>query len=344
MIRVAVIDDSPFIRRMLSDWVNASSDMELVGSGSNGRDAIQIAQSAKPDVITLDIEMPICNGLTALEEIMRSHPVRVVMVSSLTTQGAEATVRALELGAVDFVTKPAGSSSIKIVEAKEEVLAKIRGAAKARLFSTAARRPVAPSVPKFSTDKLVVVASSTGGPKALATFFHSLPKGFPAPILIVQHMPAGFTESFAKRLDAIGTVACKEASHHDRIVPGLALVAPGGRHMVVEKQGLVALNDAPMMHGTKPAADPLFLTALQHYSARKLVGVVLTGMGKDGADGASAIVKGGGYVLGQDEATSTIYGMPKAAKQAGGVSKELPLEEIGPVLVEVLQGRLKNVA
>lgn len=338
--RVLVVDDSPFIRRIISDWVKGESDLELVGVACDGQEALAKAKETKPDIITLDVEMPVKDGLWALQEIMRECPAHVLMVSSITTQGADSTMKALQLGAYDFVTKPNGSSSLKVIQAKAEVLGKIRAAKQAKLGKTAV--PIAKSAPvqKFSTSKIVVVASSTGGPRALTTFFETLPKGFPAPILIVQHMPKEFTHSFAKRLESIGTVPCKEAEHHDRILPGLAYVAPGGQHMKIESKGVIALFDGPNLHGTKPAADHLFQSAVSIYG-REVVGVVLTGMGRDGADGAKAIIDAGGCVFGQEESSCVIYGMPKAAKQAGGITAEYAIEELGAHLVEALKGSVR---
>lgn len=341
--RVLVVDDSPFIRRVLSDWVRAEPDFELVGVGANGREAIQLAAELKPDVITLDVEMPICNGIDALQAIMEKNPTRVLMVSSITSQGAAATMKALELGAYDFVTKPQGSSSLKVLEAKTEVLTKLRAAKMVRIGAPSGPRASAPAMTLKRTDKVVVIASSTGGPKALHTLFQTLPKGFPAPILIVQHMPQGFTESFARRLDGIGTVPCQEAKEGERIVPGLALIAPGGLHMTVSQKGTIALNDGPNLHGTKPAADHLFKSAVELWGNR-VVGAVLTGMGRDGADGAKMIRDAGSVVYGECEASCSIYGMPKAAMQAGGITQELPIHEIGPALVRAIEGRSSRVA
>ncbi len=341
--KVLVVDDSPFIRRILSDWVSSEPDFELVGVGTNGKDAIKMAQELKPDVITLDVEMPICNGLEALEQIMVSSPTRVLMVSSITTQGATATMKALELGAYDFVTKPQGSSSLKVLEAKTEVLSKLRAAKLTRLHSASFKRPPASPLTLKKSDKIVVIASSTGGPKALNTLFQTLPKGFPAPILIVQHMPQGFTDSFARRLDGVGTVPCQEAKDGERVVPGLALVAPGGLHMTVTTRGTVAMNDGPNLHGTKPAADHLFKTAVEAYGKR-VIGLVLTGMGRDGAEGAKMILEAGGSVFGEAEETCAIYGMPKAAKQAGGITQEFPIHELAGALVNALEGRVTRVA
>lgn len=327
---------------MIGDWLKQEPGIEVVGQCKDGEEAVEQAIALKPDVITLDVEMPRKDGITALQEIMEKAPTAVLMVSSVTTEGAKLTLKALELGAVDFVTKPQGGSSLKFVMAQDELIGKIRAAKSAKLSILKPRvTQSAPAVNK--TDLVVAMASSTGGPKSLAELWKSLPKRFSAPILMVQHMPEGFTASLAQRLDHIGTVPCKEAHDGDSIAPGLAIIAPGGRHMTVTSKGIIKLDDRPTIHGVRPAADYLFQTAAELYG-RRLVGVVLTGMGRDGADGAVAIRKAGGFVLGESEETAVIYGMPKAAKEAGGVDAEFPLHEMGHALCGVLSRRSKSVA
>ena len=340
--RVLIVDDSAFIRRVLQDWVNQEPDMEVVGVAVNGEEAVQKVRDLRPDAVTLDIEMPVMDGLAALEIIMKAHPLPVVMVSHLTQEGASATVKALELGALDFVPKPSGSSSLKFLGSKSEFLTKLRLARQARW--TAPRAPAPrPAVTSRSTDKVVLIASSTGGPRALSSLWNSLPQGFPAPILVVQHMPAEFTDSFAKRLHQIGTVPCRQAVIGDRVTPGMALLAPGGKHMTIRSDGVLDLGDDPPMHGVKPAADPLFLAAAKLYGSR-CVGVVLTVMGRDGAIGAVAIRKVGGYVLGESESSCVIYGMPRAANEAGGVDREVPIEEMARAITDSLYGRLARAS
>ena len=342
MLRVVAIDDSPFILRMLKDWLSSEPDIEVVGVGKDGDEAIRLAKELKPDVMTLDVEMPRRDGISALEEIMKSSPLPVVMVSSVTTVGAKLTLRALELGAVDFVTKPQGGASLKFVQAKEELIAKVRAAKTARLHSKTV--PVAQvEAVKGKTDKIVVLASSTGGPRALVCLWRALPKGFPAPILLVQHMPAGFTTSLAQRLDSVGTVPCKEASESDRVTPGLALLAPGDQHMIVSKNGSIVLTSDPTVHGVRPAADVLFASVSKVYGDR-IVGAVLTGMGKDGAEGSVLIRKAGGLMFGESNESATIYGMPKAALDAGGIDAEFPLSEMARAIVSKLRRRDKGAA
>lgn len=340
--RILVVDDSPFIRRILSDWIKSEPDMELVGTANDGADAIAKAKSLSPDLITMDVEMPGTDGLTALAEIMKTCPTAVLMVSSLTQVGADATIKALELGAYDFVGKPTGSTSIKIVSSREEVMKKIRSGAKVKVSGAVTHPPKPTALRSAATDKVVLIASSTGGPKALASLWHMLPQGFNAPILIVQHMPPGFTDSFAKRLNAIGTVPCREAKAGDKVMPGVALLAPGGFHMKVD-HGHIVLNEDPNVHGTRPAADPLFFSAVKEYGSR-LVAAILTGMGRDGAEGALAVRQAGGRVFGQCEDSCTIYGMPKAAKSIGAVHGEFSIENMAEAILSGLHGEVKRAS
>ncbi|MBS1706704.1 MAG: chemotaxis response regulator protein-glutamate methylesterase [Armatimonadetes bacterium] len=335
--RVLVVDDSPFVRRLLTDWLKEDPSFEVVATASNGEEALAKVKEFKPDLITLDVEMPVMDGLSALERIMKEQPTPVLMVSSLTTQGAAATMRALELGAVDFFAKPQSSASIQFVSAKDDLLQKLRACAAAKT-----NRPIGTAVRAArvttGSDRLIVIASSTGGPRALAGLWSTLPVGLPAPILITQHMPAGFTESLAKRLDSIGTVPCREAKPGDRIEPGQALLAPGGRHMLIGANNEILFDDGPSLHGVKPAADFLFHSAAKYFG-RKVIGAVLTGMGRDGAEGAFAIRQAKGVVFGEAESTCTIYGMPKAAKDAGGIDAEFPINEMAAAIAGSLSER-----
>lgn len=338
--RVLIIDDSPFIRRMMADWVSAQPDMEVLASARDGQEGIDMARELRPDVVTLDVEMPNKSGLEALPEIV-SLGVPVLMVSSVTEAGATATMQALEAGAYDFVTKPNHGASLKFVEVREETLDKIRAAryAKPRKLVIAAK----PAASVAKSDKVVVIASSTGGPSTLRTFWEALPKDFPAPILIVQHMPPGFTASLATRLSLAGTVPCAEATGDEKILPGQALIAPGGYHMVVKADHKVHLDGRDRIHGVKPAADYLFQSAAEVYGSR-CVGLVLTGMGRDGADGAVAIRKAGGTVLGEAESSCVIYGMPKAAKEAGGIDAEYALSDLAQELASRLAWRANRAS
>lgn len=340
--RVLVVDDSPLLRQVLIDMLTKEPDMEVVGMARDGLEAVAMARDLCPDVITLDVEMPRMSGLEALATIMRDSPTPVVMVSTKTSAGAEATLEALDKGAIDFVCKPRSGSFMALREVHDELVAKVRSARSAAVGNR--HRPtVRAANPGRNSDKVVLIATSTGGPKALNSLFETLPKGWQVPILVVQHMPVGFTASLAARLDRIGTVPCREAAEGDSLQPGLALIAPGGVHMRLDHDNRVELFDGPPLHGVRPAADYLFETAAAQLGS-KCLAAVLTGMGKDGAAGALAIKKVGGTVLGEAESSCTIYGMPRAAKEIGAISGEYPIHEIGHALVATATGRLKVAA
>jgi len=341
-LRVLVVDDSPFIRRVISDWINADPGLELVGYAINGADAVEKVLALKPDVVTLDVEMPRRDGLWALKEIMTKQPTPVLMVSSLTREGAEKTLDCLAAGAVDCLAKPTGSSGFAFVSSKDDLLAKIHATRNARLGLTHSPTKQA-SYKGKSTDKVVLIAASTGGPKALATLWQSLPTPFPAPIAIVQHMPPGFTTSFAQRLNSIGTVQCREAAEGDRLVAGQALLAPAGWHLVFGSDGQIHLTTTDPIHGVRPAADHMFNSAASVFGP-KCIGVVLTGMGKDGAQGALQMKNAGGIVLGECEFSCTIYGMPKAAKALGAVESEFPIDQMHHAITSLFGGRYANAS
>lgn len=326
---------------MLTDWISGEPDMEVIGVGKNGQEGIDLAKELKPDLVTLDVEMPVKSGLEALPDLLKTGA-KVLMVSSVTQQGAAATFEALEVGAYDFVTKPNNATSLKFVECKNETLDKIRAARYIRVGAYKAP-VVAATRPKSTSDRVVLIASSTGGPSTLRTLWDALPKGFPSPIVVVQHMPAGFTASLAKRLDAAGTVPCREAVNGDPLLPGQAYLAPAGQHLVLDSQLHLRMTDEERIHGVKPAADFLFQSGAKYLGSR-VIGVVLTGMGKDGAAGAVAIRKAGGVVLGEAEASCVIYGMPKAAKDAGGIDSEFELSEMAAAIVANLQGRVSRAS
>lgn len=338
MLRVLIVDDSPFIRRLLGDLIAAEPDLQVVGFAQDGEEAVEKVRELRPDVVTLDVEMPRCGGLEALRRIMHLHPVPVVMVSSLTLKGAQETIEALQLGAVDVVAKPSGGP-IELARVREELLLKLRVACGAKVEANPPYVPVeaVSEVANLASDRIVLIASSTGGPRALTELFRALPKGFPCPIVLVQHMPTGFTESLAERLSRIGPVRCREARDGDYLAPGKALVAPGGQHVTLDRRGMLRLSDGPTIHGVRPAADCLFLSAANSFGPR-CVGLVLTGMGRDGAEGAAAIRKAGGLVLGESATTCTIYGMPRAAQLAGGIDAEHPIGEMAGALIDVLRG------
>lgn len=339
--RILIVDDSPFVRRMLGDWLKDQPDMEVVGVAKNGQEGAELAAELRPDLVTLDVEMPVKSGLEALPEIIATGA-KVLMVSSVTQEGAQATLQALEGGAYDFVTKPNNATSLRFTECKEETLEKIRAGRYVRTVAPIAKA-VTVARPKVKTDRVVLIASSTGGPSTLRTLWEALPQGFPAPIVIVQHMPVGFTASLAKRLDAAGTVPCREAVNGDPLVPGQAYIAPAGLHLVLDSRLHLQMTDEDKIHGVKPAADLLFDSGAKYLRSRAL-GVVLTGMGRDGAQGALAIKNAGGTVLGEAEASCVIYGMPKAAKEIGAVQGEFELNEMASAIVANLTGRVARAS
>ncbi|MBI3762772.1 MAG: chemotaxis response regulator protein-glutamate methylesterase [Chloroflexi bacterium] len=342
-IRVLVVDDSAYMRFTLSKYLSEAPGLAVAGTARDGAEALELILKLQPDVVTLDVEMPHMDGLTALREIMTSCPLPVVMLSSLTTEGASETVQALTWGAVDFVAKPSAKANVAVI--MEEVVGKVRAAAQARVSRVACRvsrvvtchsSPVTRH--SFTTralrsgDKVVVIGASTGGPRALYTVVPQLPKNLAAAVLIVQHMPVGFTRSLAERLNAVSPLAVKEAGPGDALEVGRALLAPGGFHMTVDADSRVALNQAPTVHGVRPAVDVTLTSVAQRLGARS-VGVILTGMGRDGTDGAGLIHRAGGRVIAEDESTCVVWGMPRSVAEAGVADVIAPLAEI-PAAIE----------
>ncbi len=341
-IRVLVVDDSAFMRKILRDIINSDPELEVCCEARDGIEAINAVKVHKPDVVTLDIEMPRMNGLDALRVIMKQSPTPVIMVSALTQEGADATIKALEYGAIDFIPKPSSSISINMKEMKDDIIAKIKEAARVprrflelrrtrllRAQKSKVRKPGAPA------RTVVAMASSTGGPQSLLKVFPKFPENLRAAILLVQHMPPGFTKSFAKRLDGLSKINVKEAEDGEPIQENWAYVAPGDYHMEVQLRAgkpVITLNKKPKMHGVRPAADPMMITAAEAFG-RRTVGVVMTGMGRDGAQGIVAIKKKGGITIAQDKETSIIFGMPKAAIETGMVDYVVPLDKIAETVV-----------
>lgn len=341
-VRVLVVDDSPLIRQVLCDMLKQEPEIEVVGVARDGAEAIRLVGELKPDVVTMDVEMPNMTGLEALEGIMATRPTPVVMCSTLTSEGAAVTVRALECGAMDFVCKPKNGAISALRTMRDDLVQKILSARYARVGQII-RRPARLPQSTQATDRVVVIASSTGGPRALAALFEGLPRGLKVPILVVQHMPPGFTASLAARLDKIGTVPCAEATEANRVTPGMAFLAPAGKHMRIKKDGFLEFSMEPSLHGVRPAADYLFKSAAERFGAKTL-GVVLTGMGRDGADGSLTIKNAGGMVLGESEETCTIYGMPKSAFATGAVAAEFPIHEMAQAIVANLGGRVARAS
>jgi two-component system chemotaxis response regulator CheB len=324
-VRVLVVDDSAYMRFTLTKHLNEAPGFIVVGAARDGRDALDMIPKIKPDVVTLDIEMPRLDGLSTLREIMSACPMPVVMLSSLTTEGARETVQALTLGAVDFVSKPPAKANVAIV--MNEVIAKVRAAATAKVMPPTTSRHVPQPAPVARVaskptralrrgDKVVVVGASTGGPRALNTVVAALAPRLEAAFLIVQHMPVGFTRSLAERLDHVSPLAIKEAEPGDALEVGRGLLAPGGFHLTVNDHDLIELNQNPTVHGVRPAIDVTLASVAARYKEAS-VSVVLTGMGRDGTNGSILIHEAGGRVIAEDEETCVVWGMPRSVAEAG---------------------------
>ena len=379
MIKILVVDDSAFMRKVLSDLFKSQPDFEVVDIGRNGAEAVEKVKQHSPDVVTLDVEMPVMDGLKALEQIMSVKPTPVVMVSSLTKAGADATIKALSLGAVDFVAKSAGSIS-RIDEIEKDLLQKCREAAgvsgsRLRVGTVPIIKPVklpertpavvpekvsvsertlgidrlAPSVAKTTAisgvdDWIVAIGTSTGGPRALQEVLTRLPGSLPCPTVVVQHMPPGFTKSLAERLNSLSELTVKEAADNDKLSAGTVYIAPGDFHLTLRRDAsgtYVKLNKDPAIGGLRPAVDPMMISVAETYGT-KTVGVILTGMGHDGAKGMQAIKRLHGRTIAEDQSTSVVFGMPKAAIEAGAVDTVLPLPQVAEGIVQCLKkGGLK---
>ena len=349
-IRVLVVDDSPFMCRAITRMVSEQPGLEVAGTARNGVEALERIAELHPDVVTLDVEMPVMDGLTALERILAGPRTPVVMLSARTQVGSETTLRALELGAFDFVAKPE-SAKVDIFLVARELAAKIRGAAASsgirrqpRLDPLPASRggsPVLPAKPaanpaaNAASAGIVLVGISTGGPSALGEFLPRLPAGYDIPVVVAQHMPAGFTRPLADRLDRLCPLRVREAVRGDRPAAGDILVAPAGFHLVFRaavtgpEVDLLDSSDAQTWY--KPSVDLLFASAAKVWGARAL-GLIMTGMGDDGTAGARVLKAAGGQIWAQDEATSAVYGMPRAVAEAGLVDRVLALPAIGEAL------------
>jgi two-component system, chemotaxis family, protein-glutamate methylesterase/glutaminase len=349
---VLVVDDSAFMRRLITQIIDGSPGFRVVGTARNGHDALRQIHALDPCIVTLDVEMPELDGMQTLGYIMSETPRAVVMLSAASTErGADLTLRCLELGAVDFVRKPSGPISLDLATVSETLLGALRAATQVNLGGVQAlARPrfvgsvlpaTPPALPSGAT-AVVAIASSTGGPRALAEVIPNLPRDLEAAVLVVQHMPAGFTKSLASRLHLMSVLAVSEAADGEAIQTNHVYLAPGGLHMSVVSDGRgarrIALDSNPPVWGVRPAADPLFHSVAHHFG-RSAVGVVLTGMGRDGAEGLRRMREAGGTGVVQDRATSTIYGMPQAALQRAGAERVVPLGEVAPAIVALLRAR-----
>jgi two-component system chemotaxis response regulator CheB len=348
-----VVDDSAFMRKLVSEILSTSGEFRVVGTARNGLDALKQIHALDPEIVTLDIEMPELDGLQTLGYIMSETPRPVVMLSALDSpNGGDLTIRALELGAVDFVHKPSGSPRDSAELLGGRLLEALRAASCVNLRGVPmlGRQSLvdhtARAADNGAATNVVVIAASTGGPRALAEVIPRLPSRLNAAVLVVQHMPAGFTTSLASRLNAMSQLGVTEAHHGDRIEHGRVYVAPGGMHMrVIDVAGVpvIALDQTPPIWGVRPSADPLFRSVAQRFGA-SVVGVVLTGMGRDGAEGLRAIRDRGGYAIVQDKATSIVYGMPQAALATAGADRTLPLADIAIEIGGAVRSARESVA
>jgi two-component system, chemotaxis family, protein-glutamate methylesterase/glutaminase len=348
--RVVVVDDSALVRSLLTEIINRQSDMTCVGAAADPLIAREMIRSLDPDVITLDIEMPRMDGIDFLGKLMRLRPMPVVMVSTLTERGAEVTLKALELGAVDFVAKPKMGVADGLRQLGDDITDKIRTAAKARVRRlpvptlpgasgvAAAPASAVSSVGRLSTEKLIFIGASTGGTEATREVLVQLPADTPG-VLITQHMPPGFTKSYATRLDGLCKIRVAEARDGDRVLPGHAYIAPGGMHMSVERSGanyMVRVRDGEPVNRHKPSVEVLFQSAAR-VAGPNALGVMLTGMGGDGAVAMRAMRDAGSFNIAQDEASCVVFGMPREAINHGAANEVLPLSRIAARLVEHLR-------
>jgi len=347
-IKVLIIDDSALIRGVLQEVINSLPDMTVVGTAPDPIRARDMIKELNPDVLTLDVEMPKMNGLEFLERLMRLRPMPVVMVSSLTEQGSEVTLQALELGAVDFITKPRLGVKDGLAELSDDLGEKIRAAARARVRRHSAtpreggegNRTIQGGKMLKTTEKLIFIGSSTGGTEALKEVISRMPADSPA-ILMTQHMPEAFTKSFAARLDSLSKMTVKEAANGERIVPGHAYLAPGHSHLLVKKSGAyyyTELSQEAPVNRHRPSVDVLFGSAAR-IAGPNALGVILTGMGRDGASGMLEMRKAGAYTMAQDEASCVVYGMPRAAAEVGAAMEICSLTDIAGRLVDRLSQR-----
>ena len=347
-LKVLVIDDSALIRSLMKVIINREKDMECVGAAPDPLSARELIMERNPDVLTLDVEMPGMGGLNFLERLMRWRPMPVLMISTLTEQGSDITLRALELGAVDFISKPKLGIADGMEKSAGEITEKIRAVAQARVHKTTAAPAtqekfsadvILPSVAgRYSvTEKLIVIGASTGGTQAIKEVLVRLPADAPG-VLVTQHMPEHFTKSFANRLDALCKISVKEAEHNERILPGHAYIAPGNSHLLLKRSGanyLVQLDPGPLVNRHRPSVDVLFRSAA-NVAGANATGIILTGMGKDGMQGLLEMKQAGSFTIAQDEATCVVFGMPKEAIAAGAACEVVPLQNIARRTMENL--------
>lgn len=338
-IKVLVVDDSAFMRYSLSQSLNNVAEIRVVGSARDGVEAMELIPKLQPDVVTLDVEMPRLDGLSTLRQIMANFPRPVIMLSSLTKEGAVETIQALTYGAVDFITKPSAQTGIRALI--PEIAGKIVRASQAKIYPASrlpsATPPVLPVVaqnlgakkvrPLRKNEPIVLIGTSTGGPRALNEVIPALPANLSAGVIVVQHMPAGFTRSLADRLNSLSHLLVKEAEPGDRPLAGQVLISPGGFHMVLDEDEKFSLNQKPAVHGVRPSVDVTLLSLVQRYG-KSVIAIILTGMGSDGTNGAVLLHSLGGHVIAEQESTCVVWGMPRSVTEAGASDEVLPLHEI----------------
>lgn len=348
MIRVVVVDDSAFMRKAIGTMLENDPEIEVVGTGKNGQEGLELVRRLDPDVVTLDIEMPVMDGLTTLKHIMMEMPRPVIMISSLTVEGAEATLKALDAGAVDFIPKKLSRVSLEIVKIEQDLQAKVKAVAKrpggfrpvrSRLVRPVSPVPLLPSASRRAVMRTVVaIGVSTGGPPAVQSILSRLPGDFPATILIAQHMPQAFTGPFAKRLDSLSALDISEAVDGAPMAPGKVYIAPGGSHLRARREGMrlvVEVSSEPRESLYKPSANEL-IASVAVVCGDRAVGVLLTGMGNDGLEGARKLKAAGGRILAQSDATCVVYGMPKAVVDAGLTDAVVDLPDMPEALMAAL--------
>ena len=341
-IKVMVVDDSALVRKVITDILESDKDIEVIGTANNGKSAVFKNLTLNPDVITMDIEMPIMDGLEALQEIIKTNPKPVIMMSVLTQYGAEATFRALEFGAIDFIPKPSNFLAMSMDDIAELLISKVKAVAHIPLKISYNKDRTNRQLTKLTVDsnqkrvqKIVGIGTSTGGPSALQRVLQKLPGNFPSPILVVQHMPPGFTKAFAERLDSLCYVSVKEAEDSEEAVDGCVYIAPGDSHIVMEKMNnkrIIRLSQSEKVSGHRPSADVLFQSMVK-VGMENNIGVIMTGMGRDGAMGIKEIHNNGGYTIAQDESTSVVYGMNRVAVEMGAVDAVVDLDSIPDEIV-----------
>ncbi|KOA21061.1 chemotaxis response regulator protein-glutamate methylesterase [Clostridium homopropionicum DSM 5847] len=344
-IRVIVVDDSALMRKVISDIVRSQEDMEVISTAKNGEDLLEKVSKNLPDVITLDVEMPKMDGITTLKEMkLRNINVPIIMLSSISKRGTALTMECLEKGAFDFIPKPSGAISLDIEKVSEELISKIRlaankGSSLEKTYNYTKTEVVTPKLESVQVScrnkqkiNAVLIGASTGGPKALYKVITELPADLDVPVFVVQHMPVGFTKAFAERLDSNSKIKVVEASQGDNIEKNVVYIAPGGYHMEIGFDKRIHLNTDPTIWGVRPAVDKLFSSAVKVYGSN-LLSVVLTGMGRDGAEGTIEVKNSGGITISEDKSTCTIYGMPRAAFETGKVDEVIPLHEISKAIV-----------